>query len=240
MTQPSPLIGLPGRRKVGSQIEGFEGPLSSLDIDMYLADYSRGVIDAGGIPIHIPMDLDVGLLLPHLHGILLPGGADVHPSRYGHEPEGSVYESDRDELELVLLQGALDLRIPVLGVCRGLQVLNVATGGTLHQDVPVHSRYDIPVTDHVHDVNIEPGTRLSQIYGTAGSSTMGVNTLHHQTVDEVGQDLTVTATAPDGTVEGVEMVGRDVIAVQWHPEMLEGIDPVFAWLVERARAKMGS
>ncbi len=236
MTRSAPLIGLPGRRKVGSQIEGFEGCLSGLDIDMYLADYSRGVIDAGGIPIHIPMDLDVELMLPHLHGLLLPGGADVHPSRYGHEPEGTAYESDRDELELTLLQGALDQEIPVLGICRGLQVLNVATGGTLHQDVPVHSRYDVPVVDHVHDVNIEPGTRLSEIYGT----TIGVNTLHHQTVDQLGNDLAVTATAPDGTVEGVEMVGRDVVAVQWHPEMLEGIDPIFAWLVDRARSSMAS
>ncbi len=236
MTQPSPLIGLPGRRKTGSQVQGFEGSLSGLDIDMYLADYSRGVIDAGGVPIHIPMDLDIKLLLPHLHGILLPGGADVHPSRYGHEPEGSVYESDRDELELVLLQGALNRDMPVLGVCRGLQILNVAAGGTLHQDVPEHSRYDIPVVDHVHDVSISTGSRLAEIYG----NSLGVNTLHHQTVDEVGSDLTVTATAPDGTVEGLEMVGRDVIAVQWHPEMLEGIDPVFAWLVERARSNMSS
>ncbi len=240
MTHTAPLIGLPGRRKTGSQIQGFEGPLSGLDIDMYLADYSRGVIDAGGIPVHIPMDLDVGLLLPHLHGILLPGGADVHPSRYGHDPEGTAYELDRDELELTLLLGALDLEIPVLGVCRGLQILNVATGGTLHQDVPEHSRYDIPVVDHVHDVHIESGTRLSEIYGSTGGSTMGVNTLHHQTVDQLGNDLTVTATAPDGTIEGVEMVGHDVIAVQWHPEMLDGIDPIFAWLVERARSNMAS
>jgi putative glutamine amidotransferase len=126
--------------------------------------------------------------------------------------------------------------MPVLGVCRGLQILNVAAGGTLHQDVPEHSRYDIPVVDHVHDVSISTGSRLAEIYG----NSLGVNTLHHQTVDEVGSDLTVTATAPDGTVEGLEMVGRDVIAVQWHPEMLEGIDPVFAWLVERARSNMSS
>lgn len=232
----APLIGLPGRRKSGTQIEGFEGSLSVLDIDMYLADYARGIIDAGGIPVHIPMDLDPRLLLPHLDGILLSGGADIHPSYYDQEPTVGSYERDRDELEIALLRGALEQEIPVVGVCRGLQLLNIVAGGTLHQDVPEHSRYDVPIVDLVHDVNINEGTALNAIYG----STIGVNTLHHQTVDKVGDQLTVTAAAPDGTVEGLEMEGRDVIAVQWHPEMLEGEDPIFAWLVDRARANKSS
>lgn len=230
--QASPLIGLPGRRKSGTQIQGFEGELGVLDIDMYLADYARGIIAAGGIPIHIPMDLDPRLLLPHLDGILLSGGADIHPSYYDQEPTVGSYELDRDELEITLLSGALEKEIPVVGVCRGLQLLNVVTGGTLHQDVPAHSRYDVPIVDLIHDVNIDDGSALNNIYG----STIGVNTLHHQTVDKVGANLTVTATAPDGTIEGLEMDGHDVIAVQWHPEMLEGDDPIFVWLVERARA----
>lgn len=230
MSKKAPLIGLPGRRKSGTQIQGFEGSLSVLDIDMYLADYARGIIDAGGIPIHIPMDLDPMVLLPHLDGILLTGGADIHPSYYDEDPLDGSYELDRDRLEVALLEGAIKTNLPVVGVCRGLQLLNVVTGGTLHRDVPEHSRYDIPIVDLVHDVNIDPGSYLADIYGTE----MGVNTLHHQTVDRLGEGLTVTAKAPDGTVEGVELANHKVIAVQWHPEMLEGEDPIFAWLVDQA------
>ena len=229
-TNQAPLIGLPGRRKRGNQIEGFPGPLSGLDIDIYLADYARGIIEAGGIPVHIPMDLDPLALLPHLQGLLFTGGADLEPSLYGQEPAGSTWESERDQLEIALLSAALDQRIPVVGVCRGLQLLNVVAGGTLHQDVPEHSRYDVPVDAEVHDVTIEPGTKLAEIYGTG----LGVNTLHHQTVDSVGQNLVVTARSSDGTVEGLELADHEVIAVQWHPEMMRVTDPIFSWLVERA------
>ncbi len=230
----APLIGLPGRRKRGSQVDGFAGPLSGLDIDIYLADYARGIIEAGGIPVHIPMDVDPVALLPHLHGLLFTGGADMAPSLYGQEAAGSSWEPERDQLEISLLEAALDQQLPVLGVCRGLQLLNVVTGGSLHQDVPEHSRYDVPVDAEVHRVAFEPGTRLAEIYGTE----LGVNTLHHQTVDRVGQDLAVTARSTDGTVEGLELAGHDVIAVQWHPEMMSVADPIFSWLVKQALHKV--
>lgn len=239
-TYGPPLIGLPGRRKLGHQVDGFGGTLKTLAIDVYLADYSRGIINAGGIPVNIPMDLSPTALLPHLDGILLSGGADIHPSFWSHnnvdvtetQVDEGHFEPERDELETSLLHGALDRQLPVVGICRGLQLLNVLRGGTLHPDVPVHSQYDRPLHEAAHEVVFDDGSELRQLYGAA----MGVNSLHHQTVDKLGDGLTVTARADDGTVEGLEMLGLDVIAVQWHPEMITVDDPIFGWLVDRATA----
>jgi putative glutamine amidotransferase len=124
--------------------------------------------------------------------------------------------------------------VPVLGICRGLQLLNVWAGGTLHQHVPDHARYDIPATDGVDELAIAPGSVLRELYGERHH----VNSLHHQAVDRVADGWVVTARSVDGTVEALEWPGRDVVAVQWHPELLPGAttDPLFAWLVRRAGA----
>jgi putative glutamine amidotransferase len=120
----------------------------------------------------------------------------------------------------------------VLGICRGLQVLNVATGGTLNQDVPAHSAsYDDPDVP-AHRVSFDEHSRLRLLYG----ATTEVNSLHHQTVDRLGDGLTVTGRSDDGVIEGLEIPGRDVLAVQWHPEMRSHVEPVFEWLIKRARA----
>ncbi len=119
----------------------------------------------------------------------------------------------------------------MLGICRGLQVLNVHAGGTLDQHVPEHARYDLTPSERSHAVSIEPGIALHTIYG----DEVVVNSLHHQTIDDVGPGLRVTARAADGTIEGLELEGGLVIAVQWHPEMMDHADPVFGWIVERAR-----
>jgi putative glutamine amidotransferase len=140
----------------------------------------------------------------HLDGIVLTGGADVEPSRYGHDNHASDTEPDRDEVEFTLFETALGDGLPVLGICRGLQLINVHQGGTLQQHVPEHSRYDIAPHEESHVLTITPGSTLHRLYG----DTARVNSLHHQTVDAVGRGLTVTAVAEDGTVEGCRD-GRD-------------------------------
>lgn len=234
MNQASkPLIGLSGRRKSAAEVAGFPDSLAGLAVDLYLADYARRVLEAGGLPVHLPMDTDPVDYLPRLDGILLSGGADMAPVTYGAEPDGhGTYEPERDQLELAMLTGARARGLPVLGICRGLQVINVDAGGTLHQHVPVHARYEIGPDSRVHAVTFEPGSLLGRLYGQGAE----VNSLHHQTVEEVGSGLRVTARADDGTVEGLESEDGMMVAVQWHPEMLPATEPVFGWLVEQARS----
>lgn len=225
-----PLIGLPGRRKRTGEIEGFPPALGDLHVDVYFADYARSVLKAGGLPVHLPLDADPLDWIEHLDGLLLTGGADVEPERYGHDNHASVTEPLRDELEFALLDAAIADGIPVLGICRGLQLINVHVGGTLEQHVPDHARHDLPPHEHAHQVVIEPGSTLHAIYGGVAV----VNSLHHQTIGVLGEALRATARAGDGAVEGVEMVDAEVIAVQWHPEMMDHHDPIFGWLVDRA------
>ncbi|MEL6983405.1 MAG: gamma-glutamyl-gamma-aminobutyrate hydrolase family protein, partial [Actinomycetota bacterium] len=229
-------------------IAGFPESLHGLDIDLYLADYSREVLAAGGLPVNLPMDADPLDYVDHLDGVLLSGGADLHPARYGAEPDGhGDYETDRDALELRLLTGARDRDLPVLGICRGLQLINVAAGGTLHQHVAEHARYDVAPDAHVHDVSFEAGSLLGSLHGAspdaaaatdgAGGPRRSVNSLHHQTVDRVGDGLVVVARSADGTIEGLETPDGSMVAVQWHPEMLTTAEPVFDWLIDAARTR---
>ncbi len=231
-----PVIGLPGRRKQSSQVEGFPEKLDHLEIDLYMADYARSVLRAGGLPIHLPLDADPADYLDLVDGLVFTGGADVDPASYGAANTDSSFESIRDSYEFALLDAALEADLPVLGICRGLQLLNVHVGGSLHQDVPEHARYDVDPAARTHTISIESASRLNLMFG----SSIEVNSLHHQTVDALGDGLSVVARAADGTVEAVEMPGRDVVAVQWHPEMLDpahaDIDPLLQWLVHRAAA----
>ena len=233
VTTKPPLIGLPGRRKRAAEISGFPETMANSDVDLYMADYARGVIEAGGIPVHIPIDVEPTAVGEHLDGIVLPGGTDIDPILYGAEPDPELLplEPERDNLELALLSAALEAEVPVLGICRGIQVLNVYQGGTLHQHVPEHGRFDLPIDSTIHQVSFTEGSTLHELYGPSAQ----VNSLHHQTVADLGRDLIITAQADDGTIEGVEM-GDHVIAVQWHPEMMptRPTDPIFGWLVSRA------
>ncbi len=233
VTTRLPLIGLPGRRKQACEISGFPDMMANSDVDLYLADYARGVIEAGGIPVHVPIDVDPAVVGERLDGIVLPGGTDIDPIRYGADPDPELLpiESERDDLELGLLSAALEAEVPVLGICRGIQVLNVFQGGTLHQHVPEHGRFDLPIDSTIHQVSFTEGSTLHELYGSSAQ----VNSLHHQTVADLGRDLTVSARADDGAIEGLEM-GDSVVAVQWHPEMMptRPTDPIFGWLVDRA------
>jgi putative glutamine amidotransferase len=186
--------------------------------------YVRAVMAAGGGPVLLPpVPEAVEAVLPRLDGLVLSGGPDIDPGRYGAAPLASTAEPrvDRDAAELRLAEAATAAGLPVLGICRGLQLLNVARGGTLHQHLP-----DVVGTDHHapaagvygrHPVTISGGSRLAE---TLGCSQTEVSSYHHQAVDVLGSGLTVTAVAPDGVVEAVEDPSLPFcVAVQWHPEV---------------------
>lgn len=187
-------------------------------------------------------------ILSPFDALLLVGGGDVDPARYGSTPEDAVYgvEPDRDAFEIDLVREAVRAGMPTLCICRGLQVLNVAFGGTLHQDLPGMPgmlAHGVPVagTDSIHDVEVEAGTLL---HSATGAETLSCSSHHHQGVDRVGDGLRVSARSADGLVEGVEVPGEPpgatgwTVAVQWHPEDTADGDPrqqgLFDELVRRA------
>ena len=239
-TAARPLIGLTGRVKRGADIAGFPSGLGDLEIDLYVSVYAQAITAAGGLPVHLPQHVDPAEYAGRLDGLVLSGGADVGPEHYdaGRAADTGPVEPSRDEAELALIEVAVADELPVLGICRGLQLLNVWAGGTLHQHVPAHARYDLAPGDQFDELRVEPTSRLGLMYG----SSLRVNSLHHQTVDRVADGWVVTARSGDGTVEALEWPGHDVIAVQWHPELLAGAgtDPLFAWLVDRARAAVAA
>jgi putative glutamine amidotransferase len=224
-----PLIGLPGRRKQIGDVSGFPDSLGELQIDMYFADYARSVYTAGGMPVHLPIDADPAEWVEHLDGLVLTGGADIEPSRYGRENTASDTEPARDAVEFTLYEAALEREIPVLGICRGFQLINVHAGGTLHQNVPSHARYDLAPSAVAHELTIEAGSILHGLFGGRHL----VNSLHHQTADEIGHGLRIVASAEDGTPEAFEVDDARVLAVQWHPEMMRHDDPTFSWLIDQ-------
>lgn len=194
-------------------------------------NYSEAVEAAGGIPLILPPQQgNVPELLDILDGLILSGGGDVRPSRYGdddvHPTTYGVHDL-RDEFELALAQGAIARDTPMLCICRGIQVLNVALGGTLIQDVADQysaqiehrqQRNDIPAAEPSHTVTVEPGSLLSRVYG---ASTIETNSFHHQALREIAPPLRVVGHAPDETVEAVEHPTCSwLLAVQWHPEMM--------------------
>ena len=178
-----------------------------------LGPYGAAVEAAGLEPVPLSPSKPAGLI--GLAGLVLTGGTDVDPARYGQAPLDANDEPDRDRdaLEAALVEEALEAGLPVLAICRGLQLLNVVRRGTLKQDIPGHRHKGVV---DAHEVAIVPGSKLAAILNVARVS---VNSRHHQAADRLGEGLVVTATASDGTVEGLEMPGkRFVVAVQWHPE----------------------
>ena len=211
--------------------------------DLLPVNYSDVVQGAGGVAMLLPpgsrdSDATAAAALDGLHGILIAGGADVDPVRYGapRDVHTGAARPDRDGWEMALARGALRRGMPVLGICRGMQVLNVALGGTLVQHLPdqVGSDAHCPVlgVHGRHGVRVAPASRLHAIVG----ATTVVATHHHQAVDSLGAGLVATAWADDGVVEAAELPGAAwVIGVQWHPEVHDR-DPLFDAFVAASAA----
>jgi putative glutamine amidotransferase len=182
--------------------------------------YLRAIEAAGGMPVVLPPIGDVEVILERLDAVCLSGGPDLDPAAYGAQDrhvELGQTEPELDAYELALARAADRSGLPLLGICRGAQALNVARGGTLHQHLPGHRQTE-PATRATHAVEIAAGTRLAQI---ACAGTLDVNSFHHQAVDALGRGLRVAARAADGTVEAIEAPGpRLVLGVQWHVEGL--------------------
>ncbi len=213
-------------------------------------DYIRALRRAGArreeivvVPPGAPVEGD-------FDGVVLGGGVDVDPARYGRSllPDAGVeVDSKRDETDFALFKRAWRSDLPILGICRGLQVVNVALGGTLVQDLPierpsevVHRRSEKEKTRRDHAVSVLPGTKL---HAVTDAEEILVNSRHHQAIDRAAPELSVSATAPDGVIEAVEgPEGRWLLAVQWHPENLAGDGPserLFIEFVRAARERAG-
>ena len=231
-------------------ITGVTRERQGMDITGVNANYVRAVIAGGGLPIIISPELDPTCaveLFGECDALLLTGGEDVDPERYCADPHPKLGDvsARRDLNELALIAEARARDLPILGICRGIQILNVAFGGTLFQDLPSQRPGDVnhdpggARDDRSHDITLGPQSRLATIHG---ASAIRANSFHHQGIDAIGPGLVATATAPDGLVEGVELAdGKGwVIGVQWHPEELalhpEAADlKLFAALVAAAR-----
>ena len=212
----SPLIGISASISSGASRVG--------------ATYIQSIVKAGGTPIIIPAVTDGKVLrniVSNLDGLVLIGGADVNPLWYEEEPREKLEEVDpvRDLYELKLIKMATDQNIPVLGICRGLQLLNVAFGGTLYQDIPsqrgdhsVKHRQDLPSSYGSHRVFVDANSQLASILG---KDTLAVNSLHHQAIKELAPIFKATAYAPDSIIEAIDAYpNRSIMGVQWHPEAL--------------------
>jgi putative glutamine amidotransferase len=190
--------------------------------------YARAVERAGALPVVLPPleEAAIAPLVDRLAGVCLSGGPDLDPIAYGAEPDphlGTV-ERELDEFEVAVARRADALGLPLLGICRGCQALNVARGGTLHQHLPdvtdgsINHRQTASGRETTHTVRIEPGSRLAAI---VGDEELDVNSFHHQAVDKLGRGLRAVAWAPDGVIEAIESDGAALyLGVQWHVETL--------------------
>ena len=230
----------PGGTVVGiaATVRRLELPFATLEAHTVLTPFVDAVVRAGGTPVLLPVVATAAArLVAAIDALVLTGGVDLDPATYGGPPDpvgdptGAPHDPERDRFELALVDAAFDAGIPVLGVCRGMHLLNVSRGGTLTAHVDGHRDFDLR-----HDVAVEPGTTLAGIVGPR----LATGSLHHQAVGELGARFRVAATAPDGVVEAIESAcGRPVLGVQWHPELepVEAGEPLWRWLVQTAAGR---
>lgn len=209
-------------------------------------DYEAAVRRAGATPKPLSLDAPTASALDGVDGLLLTGGDDVDPALYGEaaHPTYDVSEPGRDTFEIDLIRRALAADLPVLAICRGLQVLNVALGGTLIQDIPSEPgpllQHDAegPPTTLAHTVAVTPGSCLATLVGP--DDTRAVNSRHHQSIRALGQGLVVTGVSPDGVIEAAEVpAARFCVGVQWHPENFQSgeFDALFQGFVRACRTR---
>ncbi len=227
MSSISPLIGISCYAQPASW-----GRWERVQVNLLPRRYAEAVARAGGLPVLLPPVPGIGDVLDRLDGLILSGGGDLDPARYGavRDPETDPANAARDEAEFALCAGALGRGLPLLAICRGLQVLNVVLGGTLHQHLPdvVGTDAHSPVVSGYgsHEVSVAPGSQLARVLG---QTNLAVPSHHHQAADKLGAGLVATARAADGVIEAVELesagepdAGNEgspfLLAVQWHPE----------------------
>ena len=214
-----PLIGITAYPRM---VEIVPGPTLLHTANRYYVD---SIVRAGGVPVILPA-IDPSLApaaIDRIDGLVLPGGGDVDPAAYDEDaaPEVSGVDPRRDGWEIACARAALDRNLPLLATCRGLQVLNVALGGSLAQHVPGHG-HAARFEQLVHQIRLDPSSRLAAL---VGDCVVGANSLHHQAAGRLGSGVRAVGWAPDGTIEAIEVDGHpEVVAVQWHPELLEHDD----------------
>jgi putative glutamine amidotransferase len=241
-----PLVGLTARRLAEGRVTGWQSAGSG-----ERAGYMERVRAAGGLPVLLDpapgAASDAEALVARLDALVLTGGPDVEPTRYGQVAHGSVYGTDEhvDGFEMAITRAALTARLPLLAICRGIQVLNVVCGGTLFQHIPdrpgvePHGRPGERNGERAQRIEIVAGSRLARVMGTTAPVC---SCHHHQAVDQVGEGLRVVGRAADGVIEAIESTdpGMPVLAVQWHPEDTAANDPaqqaLFDAVVADARA----
>lgn len=238
----APLIALPAYPLRADRVDGWADPAFAIQA-MYVESLQRaGAQEAVLGPRHLD-HVEALAVLERFDGLLLPGGGDVIPERYGQPRAEQTYGTIplRDEFEFALCGAALELGLPLFTICRGTQVLNVALGGTLHQHITDefagHGTPGVEGGQNVHEVHVDAETRVR---AAMGSARPRCSCHHHQAIDRVGEGLTVTARGDDGIVEAIELAGSVwVTGVQWHPEDTAAADPaqqgLFDALVVAAR-----
>ena len=235
------------------------GILSTYDLTntQIRREYPESILLAGGIPIIIPVlkdSDDVNAVIQRIDGLLIPGGPDIDPNLYDEEPNPQInnFNFILDNFQQLILNAALEKKIPIFGICRGLQILNVYFGGSLYQDIKSQNSNVPNLIKHqqtglryalTHFVTIETDSLLMKLLG---KERVRVNSLHHQAVKKLADGFKVTARSSDGIIEAIEKIDNsDIYAVQWHPEeptAHEILDflPLFKYLVERATSFMNS
>ena len=227
-----PIIGMTAARLLQGELDGYKTQ----------SDYVHSIIRAGGTPVLLPRTEDeeiIQSLVKTLDGLLVPGGIDVAPCFYGEAPVAQVVCTDRmmDVFEMNLIKAVRAEGKPILGICRGCQIINVTFGGTLYQDIPTqfegaHCHYQNTLfrSEPFHTVTAEPDSAIAQMIG---ETQFDVNTYHHQAVRDVAPGFSAVAWSEDNMVEGIEADDGRIIGVQWHPEGMAQRFPCFQRLFDR-------
>ena len=239
-----PLVAITGRRIPATALAKVDSRWSACEADMFWSDFARKVSEAGGIPVLLPYEAADPEVVGRVDALIVTGGQDVDPAVWGGPPATSAgdgvlsIDRRRDDYEITLVREALDQGVPLLGVCRGHQLLNVALGGTLCPDLPDRGVQHLSFASFPdarpmkeHEVAFLAGSLAAHLYG----STAAVNSWHHQAVARLGTGLVCSGLADDGVIEALEVPGQPVLGVQWHPEGSVELEPCFTWLIDEAQ-----